>query len=141
MICCIIAIGLFIVAFVFGKISKTLMDKGRYEEVTFEVLAVLFFIISITVIAICSVLIVSANVCGKLEIERARDQRSTYISLLKENKDATEQVQLYKDIAEYNSELKANKYFSKSPWTNWFYAKGWVDLEYIEINDYNTQEE
>lgn len=142
MIWCIIGIGLFILAFVFGKISKTLERKEHFRaEDIFVTLAIIFFIISIIVIAVCSTLIVIVNAYGKFEVEEAKDQRSVYIMLLEENKDITVQNQLYKDIVKYNSKIRKAKHYRKSLWTNWFYAKGWEDLEYIEINNYNTQEE
>lgn len=142
MIWCIIGITLFILAFVFDKISITLKRKEYFRaEETFDTLAIIFFIISIIVIAVCSALIVTAHTCGKFVIEEAKDQHSTYVMLLKENKDITVQNQLYEDIVKYNSKIRKTKHYSKSLWTNWFYAKGWEDLEYIEINNYNMQEE
>lgn len=92
-----------------------------------------FGIISIIVITVCSTLIVIVNACGKFEVEEAKDQRSAYVMLLEEDKDITVQNQLYKDIVKYNSKLRKNKHYRKSPWTNWFYAKDWENLEYIEI--------
>ena len=134
MIWCIIGIGLLILAFVFGKISITLKRKEYFRaEETFETLAIIFFIISIIVIAVCSTLIAIVNAYGKFEVEEAKDQRSVYIMLLEENKDITVQNQLYKDIVKYNSKIRKAKHYRNSLWTNWFYAKGWEDLEYIEI--------
>jgi len=140
MIWCIIGIGLFILAFVFGKISKTLERKEHFRaEDIFVTLAIIFFIISIIVIAVCSTLIAIVNAYGKFEVEEAKDQRSVYIMLLEENKDITVQNQLYKDIVKYNSKIRKAKHYRNSLWTNWFYSDGWEDLEYIEINDYNIQ--
>ena len=142
MIWCIIGIGLFILAFVFGSVSITLRRKKHFRaEDIFGSLAIFFFIISIILIATCSTLIGITNTCGKFEVEEAKEQRSVYIMLLKENKDITIQNQLYKDIVKYNSKIRKNKHYRNSLWTNWFYAKGWNDLEYIETSNYNTQEE
>lgn len=141
MIWCIIGITLFILAFVFGKISITLKRKEHFgAEEIFDTLSIIFFIISIVVITICSTLIIIANAYGKFGVEEAKDQRSVYIMLLEENKDITVQNQLYKDIVKYNSKIRKAKHYCNSLWTNWFYAKGWEDLEYIEINNYNMQE-
>ncbi len=138
MILCIMGIGLFILAFVFGKLSDICND--RYRSDVFGLLCISFIIISIMVIAVCSTLIVIANTYGKFEVEEAKDQRSVYVMLLEENKDITVQNQLYKDIVKYNSRIRKAKHYRNSLWTNWFYAKGWDELEYIEINNYNTQE-
>ena len=141
MIWCIIGIGLFILSFVFGRIKITLRRKEHFgAEEIFDSLSIGFSIISIIVIAVCSTLIAIVNAYGKFEVEEAKDQRSVYIMLLEENKDITVQNQLYKDIVKYNSKIRKAKHYRNSLWTNWFYAKGWNELEYIEINNYNTQE-
>ena len=39
------------------------------------------------------------------------------------------------DITEWNHKVNRNKYFAKSPWTNWFYSQKVVDeLQYINID-------
>ena len=147
MIWCIIGVTLFILAVVFYNIAKIcynneLNDKKRIVTSDFfETLSIISGIISFIIIATCSVLILHANAGGKFEVEEARDRRNVYIMLLKENKDITVQNQLYKDIVTYNATIRKKKHYSKSLWTNWFYAKGWDELEYIEINNYNIQEE
>lgn len=78
----------------------------------------------------------SHTYAAKAEIQKAKDQHDAYIILLKENNNITVQNQLYKDIVEYNATLRKTKHYSKSLWTNWFYAEGWDELEYIEINNY-----
>lgn len=45
-------------------------------------------------------------------------------------------VTVIKDVNEWNSDVYVMKYWSKSPWTNWFYSKEVVDsLEYIEMEE------
>lgn len=45
-------------------------------------------------------------------------------------------VTVIKDVNEWNSDVYVIKYWSKSPWTNWFYSKEVVDsLEYIEMEE------
>jgi hypothetical protein len=85
-------------------------------------------------------LVISHTYAGKTEVQKAKDQHDAYVTLLEKNKDITIQNQLYKDIIEYNTTLRKKKHYSKSLWTNWFYAEGWDELEYIEINNCNTQE-
>lgn len=141
MIWCITGIGLFILSFVFGRIKITLRRKEHFgAEEIFDILSIGFSIISIIIIGLCSALIVTGHTCGKFVVEEAKDQYSSYIILLKENKDITVQNQLYKDIVKYNSKIRKAKHYSKSPWTNWFCPNGWEDLEYIEMNNY-TQED
>lgn len=45
-------------------------------------------------------------------------------------------VTVIKDVQEWNSAVYSQKYWSESPWTNWFYSKEVVDsLEYIEMGE------
>ena len=45
-------------------------------------------------------------------------------------------VTVIKDVNEWNSDVYSQKYWSESPWTNWFYSKEVVDsLEYIEMEE------
>lgn len=45
-------------------------------------------------------------------------------------------VTVIKDVQEWNSDVYVIKYWSESPWTNWFYSKEVVDsLEYIEMEE------
>lgn len=133
MIWCIIGVTLFILAFVFGKLD----DICNTETDVFEALCVGSLIISLIIIAISSVsIIMSHTYAAEAGIQKAKDQHDAYIMLLEENKDITVQNQLYKDIIEYNTTLRKTKHYRKSLWTNWFYAEGWDELEYIEINNY-----
>lgn len=135
MIWCIIGITLFILAFVFNKLA-VICDKHSYVRATdvFEGLGIGSFFISLIVIAVSSIwLIVGHSYEGKSEIQKAKDRRDAYVTLLEENKDITVQNQLYKDIVEYNTTLRKKKHYSESPWTNWFYPDGWNEIEEIEI--------
>lgn len=45
-------------------------------------------------------------------------------------------VTVIKDVQEWNSAVYSQKYWSESPWANWFYSKEVVDsLEYIEMEE------
>lgn len=149
MIWCIIGVTLFILAFVFNKLGNICNDKYRdtgkysYEKASdaFEGLCIGSFLISLIIIAVSSTLLaISHSYDAESEVQKAKDQHDVYVTLLEENKDITVQNQLYKDIVTYNADIRKKKHYSKSLWTNWFYAKGWDELEYIEINNYNTQE-
>ena len=142
MIWCFIGIGLFVLSFVFDKLDSECFDKylenhnkmyGKMSDV-FEILILVFRIVSIFIMAVVLILtIIAHSLYEKLEIQEMQDQHDAYAKLLEKNEDITVQNQLYKDIVEYNSELRKNKHYSESLWTNWFYADGWDKLEYIEI--------
>lgn len=142
MIWCFIGVGLFVLSFVFNKLDTKCFKKylenhnKKYNTMhdIFEILTPIFCIVSIIIMAVVLTLtIIAHSLNGKFEIQKMQDQHDTYVKLLEDNKDITVQNQLYKDIVEYNCELRANKHYSESLWTNWFYADGWDKLEYIEI--------
>lgn len=130
MIWCIIGVTLFNLAFVFNKLDDTYSMKTD----VFEGLCIGSFLISLVIIAVSSIwLIVGHTYAEKVEIQKAKDQRAAYVTLFEENKDITVQNQLYKDIVEYNTDLRKKKHYSNSLWTNWFYPDGWNEIEEIEI--------
>lgn len=129
MIWIITGITLFILAFVFNK-----FDDYNVKTDAFEILFINSFFISLIIIGVSSICFVAGHsYVGKSELQKAKDQRDAYVTLLEENKDITVQNQLYKDIVEYNTTLRKKKHYSSSPWTNWFYPDGWDEIEYIEI--------
>lgn len=142
MIWCIIGVTLFILALIFNKLVIVYRDKYRDTRKRFYIktrnifdwLRIPFFLISLLIIGLSSISIIySHTYTGKSEIQEAKDQHDAYVTLLEENKDITVQNQLYKDIVEYNTTLRKNKHYSKSPWTNWFYSDEWNEIEEIEI--------
>ena len=91
--------------------------------------------------AIFSLVMIATNHC-------AIDQKITkyqmkHDSIVKEvealEQDTDEKVSrvtVIKDVQEWNSDVYSQKYWSESPWTNWFYSKEVVDsLEYIEMEE------
>ena len=99
------------------------------------------FIVFSGVGAIFSLVMIAINHC-------AIDQKITkyqmkHDSIVKEvealEQDTDEKVSrvtMIKDVQEWNSDVYSQKYWSESPWTNWFYSKEVVDsLEYIEMEE------
>lgn len=91
--------------------------------------------------AIFSLVMIATNHC-------AIDQKITkyqmkHDSIVKEvealEQDTDEKVSrvtVIKDVQEWNSDVYSQKYWSESPWINWFYSKEVVDsLEYIEMEE------
>lgn len=57
-------------------------------------------------------------------------------SLEQDTDEKVSRVTVIKDVQEWNSAVYSQKYWSESPWTNWFYSKEVVDsLEYIEMEE------
>ena len=43
--------------------------------------------------------------------------------------------QVYNDIAEYNADIRSNKHYRDSIWTNWFVCRCYDDFEVIEYDE------
>ena len=57
-------------------------------------------------------------------------------ALEQDTEEKVSKVTVIKDVQEWNSDVYSQKYWSESPWTNWFYSKEVVDaLEYIEMEE------
>lgn len=57
-------------------------------------------------------------------------------ALERDTDEKVSRVTVIKDVQEWNSAIYSQKYWSESPWTNWFYSKEVVDsLEYIEMEE------
>lgn len=57
-------------------------------------------------------------------------------ALERDTDEKVSRVTVIKDVQEWNSAVYSQKYWSESPWTNWFYSKEVVDsLEYIEMEE------
>lgn len=71
------------------------------------------------------------------EYQMEHDSIVKEIAALEQDADEkVSRVTVIKDVNEWNSDVYVMKYWSKSPWTNWFYSKEVVDsLEYIEMEE------
>lgn len=57
-------------------------------------------------------------------------------ALEQDTNEKVSRVTVIKDVQEWNGAVYSQKYWSESPWTNWFYSKEVVDsLEYIEMEE------
>lgn len=50
------------------------------------------------------------------------------------NGDVRVKNQVYNDIAEYNADIRTNKHYRDSVWTNWFVCRCYDDFEVIEYD-------
>lgn len=107
---------------------------------TMEATGIFFTILSgITVIFVICIIVLEHCAISQTIIQN----QIKYDSMVKEiealEQDTDEKVSrvtVIKDVQEWNSAVYSQKYWSESPWTNWFYSKEVVDsLEYIEMEE------
>ena len=89
---------------------------------------------------ICLTLILGSYVNVDFNIYNAQLKRDTIIKQIEcvdtEYED-TSKIEVINRVYEWNQKVYKQKYYSKSPWTNWLFNKKYADaLEYIELEDY-----
>ena len=128
----IILVLICIISFILSKIFIEYdVDSSLF---VFGVSNVIVCILSFCVSVLLIVSIVSAHTySGYSKKETFKERRESLIMALEEENNITINNQLYKDIQEYNTELRETKHWSNSFWTNWFYYDNYSDIEYIVI--------
>lgn len=105
-----------------------------------SIISVTFIILS----GICVILALFMIVISHCAIDKTiAEYQMKHDSIVKEvealEQDIDEKVSrvtVIKDVKEWNSDVYSQKYWSESPWTNWFCSKEVVDsLEYIEMEE------
>ena len=111
-------------------------NSDKYDSVDNEVGGFILFIFGILALAILLITIAVRHISADRNIEI---NRIKYESLLKRVEAVNSEYEdvsksdVIKDVAEWNSNVFNQKYFSSNPWTNWFYPKEVVDnLECID---------
>lgn len=89
---------------------------------------------------ICLTLILGSHINVDFNIYNAQLKRDTIIKQIEcvdtEYED-TSKIEVINRVYEWNQKVYKQKYYSKSPWTNWLFNKKYADaLEYIELENY-----
>lgn len=128
MIITLIAVALVVISIV-GVIIDCNTNKGFPAEIYMP-----SFLVGITA------LIVSLAIIGKVQINRDIDYQNklyerTTLEYRIENEDAhtTGNELLYRDIVEFNNDLRTTKKWANNPWVSWFWNGDIATIDYIEI--------
>ena len=128
MIITLIAVALVVIGIV-GVIIDCNTDKDFPAEIYMP-----SFVIGI------AALIVSLAVICKVQINRDIDYQNklyerTTLEYRIENEDAhtTGNELLYRDIVEFNNDLRRTKKWANNPWVSWFWNWDIATIDYIEI--------
>lgn len=133
----ILTISLALILVVSIVLSVITYNKCMYWT---SLISVAFIILS----GICVILALFTIVISHCAIDKTiAKYQMKHDSIVKEvealEQDTDEKVSrvtVIKDVQEWNSAIYSQKYWSESPWTNWFYSKEVVDsLEYIEMEE------
>lgn len=107
---------------------------------TMETIGAIFAMLSgIAVILVLFMIVINHCAIDKTigQYQMEHDSIVKEIEALEQDTDEkVSRVTVIKDVQEWNSNVYSQKYWSESPWTNWFYSKEVVDsLECIEMEE------
>lgn len=108
---------------------------NKYDTIGYvcSVLGVSMILLNSAVLSLCIIGIIMAHTySGKSDVLAMKERHDALVAAQQEETPITVQNQLYADIAKYNSDLRNQKHWANSLWTNWMYSKGYNDLEYIK---------
>lgn len=128
MIITIICVLMIIIGLIAIKIDKYGdLDILEYLTVTFGVVGLI----------VCIVIISTQHVCaGKIiySYQIYHDGLCKRLEVVQSDYEDVSKSQVIKDISEWNMDVYNTKYWSESPWTNWFNPKDIADnMDYIPL--------
>lgn len=122
-------------------VSIILWVIGYNTDITaMEAIGAFFTILSgIAVILVMFMIVLEHCAISQLIIQNQikHDSIVKEVEALEQDTDEkVSRVTVIKDVQKWNSAVYSQKYWSESPWTNWFYSREVVDsLEYIEMEE------
>lgn len=122
-------------------VSIILCVIGYNTDITImEAIGATFAMLSgLAVILVLFMIVISHCAIDKTitEYQMEHDSIVKEVEALEQDTDEkVSRVAVIKDVQEWNADIYSQKYWSESPWTNWFYSKDIVDsLEYIEMEE------
>ena len=92
------------------------------------------FVIGIAALIVSLVVICKVQANRDIDYQNKLYERTT-LEYRIENEDAhtTGNELLYRDIVEFNNDLRMTKKWAKNPWVNWFWNGDIATIDYIEI--------
>lgn len=123
-----------ILAFIVIAIGVVMMFKGNNDEVEFTGLVLTVAGVIMAFVLVC--LIIGAHAGVDVQIEQNRIEYEALCERLEIANSDYEDISksdVVKDVADWNKNVYSYKYWSRNPWTNWFYSTRVADeLEVIE---------
>lgn len=139
MIITLIGIALLIVV-ITGFLILNKLNLPYYIDDNIDFVLAMLAVAGTFITFICLTLILGSHVNVDFNIYNAQLKRDTIIKQIEcvdtEYED-TSKIEVINRVYEWNQKVYKQKYYSKSPWTNWLFNKKYADaLEYIELEDY-----
>ena len=123
---------IFVLMIIIGLIAMKIDD---YCE--FNILEILVTAIGFVGLLMCVVLISTQYACaGKIIYNNQiyHDGLCKRLEVVQSDYEDVSKSQVIKDVSEWNMEVYNTKYWSESPWTNWFNPKDIADnMDYIPL--------
>lgn len=130
------------IIFVAALVASIVLSVIAYNKcIDWMVIIGAVFITLSVVGAIFSLVMIVTNHCAIDKTIAVNQMEHDFIvkeveALEQDTDEKVSRVTVIKDVQEWNSAVYSQKYWSESPWTNWFYSKEVVDsLEYIEMEE------
>lgn len=98
-----------------------------------EFWSIMLSIISGIALIVCIINIIVIQIPAKKDYEKVVMEKEMLEYRLENDNLGIGNELLYKDIVEFNQELKDVKYYANNPWTNWFVNGYIAEIDYIEL--------
>ena len=113
-------------------------EKFYSLEDFFDIVAFFSALIGIIGIFICIFCIICGHAGVECKIERnqiAYESLCERLEIINSDYEDVSKSDVINDIAEWNKDVYSVKYWSKNPWTSWFYSQEEADaLQFIETS-------
>ena len=123
---------IFVLMIIIGLIAIKIDKYGDLDIVEFLVLT-----IGVVGLLICVCIISTEHVCADKIIYSNQiyyDGLCKRLEVIQSDYEDVSKSQVIKDVSEWNMDVYAHKYWSESPWTNWFNPKDIADnMDYISL--------
>ena len=119
-------------------------DKILWRDIDYDI-PVLISVISFIFIICCDIGILCAHVGENKNIEMNNIEYESLcqrLEIVNSEYEDMSKSDVIKDVSEWNKMVLEKKYWSKNPWTSWFFSQKVVDeLKYIDYKKENEYEE
>ena len=110
---------------------------GFWEEDIFQYVLTIAFFLSLIVLFIASIVLGIMRADDKDEYNQLVYQKEVLEYRL-DNEELAGNELLWKDITDFNNEIRSKKYWLNNPWTSWYNNPLISEIDYIEIIDNET---
>ena len=128
---------IFLISIIASIIGLFLMQHSTLRSsLAYDFISLLMSVSGLTGVIVSLIVIILAHTSVDQQIYEAQIERESIIKqyeCINNDYEDLSSINVIKNIYDWNKEVHSAKYYSESPWTNWFYSKKYVhSLKYIE---------